>query len=131
MANWFWRITDEIDPETTTYDLSTAGLLGPAEIPQVVGVSYWVSTPGGAGAGGFAMNFNWEDKQGTMRQEPGTPFSLQDPTAFTRIPVIQITRSSESAPLNVEAVLSGAADGAKIRYAFLISPSYFEGNSVI
>ena len=108
-------------PVTANVDISTSII---AEVPQLMGFTYWVETAGGPSAGAFQMDLTWLDIAGQSRSLDGTPINLQDPDASFTSQVTVIRRQSDTSQFDIVKQLIGLDDGAVIGYSvFLTSGS--------
>jgi hypothetical protein len=116
-------ISDPITPSTQNIDLSEAFT---SEVPQFVGFTYWVSTPGGLTAVATSIDLQWTDLAGQIRIINGSPIALQDGTAGFISPVGLMTRESNISAVDLVMTQIGPVDGAQVRYAILLSPGTAE-----
>lgn len=113
------RCVSNETPATASDDISHNII---AEVPQLIGFSYWVETAGSASAGAFNMDITWLDFIGQSRILNGSPISLQDPNASFSSPVAVVRRQTDTSQFDIVKTLIGLAGGAVIGYAIYITP---------
>lgn len=125
MASVLFRLSGPFTPATASEDFSER--IGPGQIPQMIGFTYWVATPGGVLAGAVLMSWRWTDIQGQTRTLDGGAINLQDAASAQSVPPGVMTRQAGDSDVFLDVTLSGVADGAEIAYCIIMGPGDQEG----
>lgn len=119
--SYFIRKLDNIEPVDAVVDVleKLPGLHN--DMPSIIGFQYWVSAPGGGGAGAYSVSVAYVDPTGVERVIPGAPISLQDAEGIYTSPVQIIERQSDVSLFEIREDINGSADGATVSYRVFFS----------
>lgn len=126
MSAILFRMSGPFTPATASEDFGDR--IGPAELPQMIGFTYWIVSPGSVLAGAVSMDWRWVDAQGETRTISGSPISLQDGSASFSAPVQVMTREAADSDVFLDVTLIGLADGSPtVAYAIVMTTGTQEG----